>query len=193
MTTSQPQRLRDLRRDSPPPAELEDRIVQELKARNLIQSTIEGAPNMKMHYGITAAISIAALLVGVVAGQQYDSATPTSTTASAAQYALFLYEDASYRQAEAGREDERVAEYTAWAHELAAAGNLVAGEKLAEDGDLLEPDGTREALVPAATQGALTGYFVISANDLDHARSIAATCPHLRYGGTVSLRRIETT
>jgi hypothetical protein len=34
------------------------------------------------------------------------------------------------------------------------------------------------------------GYFVISARDADEARRIAATCPHLRHGGRIVLRRV---
>jgi ADP-heptose:LPS heptosyltransferase len=38
--------------------------------------------------------------------------------------------------------------------------------------------------------GAERVLFVITAGDLEEAASIAESCPHLRYGGTVSLRRL---
>ena len=37
------------------------------------------------------------------------------------------------------------------------------------------------------------GFFVIAARDEREALAIARTCPHLRYGGTVSVRPIEPT
>lgn len=147
---------------------------------------------MKIHYAITAAIAVAALIAGLALGQRFDGASAETQNDSLVQYAMLLYEDASYERPEADRMDERVSEYAQWAHEIAATGKLVAGEKLADDGLLIATGGVRGAVIPIAEQGALTGYFVISAKDLDEATSIAETCPHLRYGGTVSLRRIET-
>ncbi len=38
----------------------------------------------------------------------------------------------------------------------------------------------------------MTGYFVIRARDYAEATSIAMTAPHLRYGGSIELRRIES-
>jgi hypothetical protein len=37
------------------------------------------------------------------------------------------------------------------------------------------------------------GYFVISAADYAEAIEISRDCPHLRYGGRIELREIEST
>jgi hypothetical protein len=68
----------------------------------------------------------------------------------------------------------------------------VTGEKLADDGLLIAPGREPVAAIPTAAEGTVGGYFVIRAKDLDEAASIAATCPHVRYGGTVSPRRLGT-
>lgn len=149
---------------------------------------------MKMQYAINAAIAIVALVVGLAAGQRFDGAgqqgqQPTEAAISN-QYAMLLYENEAYRRPEPGGMEARIGEYSQWAREVAAKGTYVTGEKLTNDALLLLPDGGRSPTIPAAEQGALEGFFIISANDLEEAAAIAATCPHLRYGGSVSLRRI---
>jgi hypothetical protein len=44
-----------------------------------------------------------------------------------------------------------------------------------------------------SARGVLAGYFIIGAASLEEARSIARDCPHLKYGGSVEIRRIEAT
>ncbi|MGH8496557.1 MAG: YciI family protein [Gammaproteobacteria bacterium] len=147
---------------------------------------------MKIHYAMTAAIAVAALVAGLAVGQRLDGAPAETPDESGNQYVMLLYEDASYQWPEPGGMEERVGEYSQWARDVAAAGKYVTGQKLADDGLLLEPGGARVEVIPTAEQGWLGGYFVITATDLDEAASIAETCPHLRYGGTVSLRLADS-
>ena len=82
-----------------------------------------------------------------------------------------------------------VARYTAWADTLRAQGRLVSAEKL-EDGNgrwlgELPPEGP-----PASDIG---GFFLIRARSWAEAEAIAATGPHIGYGGTIELRAIENT
>jgi hypothetical protein len=115
--------------------------------------------------------------------------------AAASKYALFLFEDASYQSAAEGQAMERVREYGAWARELAQSGRFVDGEKLADDGRFCRlEEGTLTTAGPQADvhRGALTGYFVIGASSLDEAMQVAKTCPHLKYGGTLEIRLLET-
>jgi hypothetical protein len=184
------QKLGDLRAFPPPPAELEDRVVDALRARQLIHSKTAGAANMTMHYAISAAIAAVAMAVGLSLGQRFDVAPEHAAEGTGQQYVLLLYEDESYDAPAPEKMDERIGEYSQWARDVAATGRYVAGEKLTDDSLLLLPGGARSDVIPAAEQGVLEGYFIISASDLDEAASIAESCPHLRYGGTVSLRRI---
>jgi hypothetical protein len=191
MNQAQPRKLESLRRNPAPPPALEERVVDALKAKQLIV-TATGGTRMKMQYAINAAIAIVAMVAGLAAGQRLDGTAPQPAEAvTGNQYALLLYENESYRDPDPGGMEARIAEYSQWAREVAGTGRYVAGEKLTDDALLLMPDGARNRTIPAAEQGELEGFFIISASDLEEAAEIAATCPHLRYGGTVSLRRIE--
>lgn len=87
----------------------------------------------------------------------------------------------------------RAGEYWGWANSLAAEGRLVAA------GDLEWEPGIRlassqEALRPPpdvmAEPDFLVGMFTIRAGSYEEALAIAQECPHLRYGGSVSVRRV---
>lgn len=87
--------------------------------------------------------------------------------------------------------EERAADYWAWTTDLAARGVLVAaGDLRWEPGVRLTTAGPAEPLALESDPGFLVGMFTIRAADYDEARRIAAECPHLRYGGTVSVRRV---
>ena len=88
-----------------------------------------------------------------------------------------------------------VAEYADWARRLAADGRLAAAEKLAGGGRLLAPAGDSVAVSPlpvSAGEERIGGFFVIRASDLDDAIRIARRAPHLRHGGSIELRRVDT-
>lgn len=146
---------------------------------------------MNMQYAINAAIAVVAMVMGLALGQRFDAAPEQAAEGTGHQYVLLLYEDESYDAPAPGKMAERIGEYSQWARDVAAAGKYVTGEKLTDDSLLLLPGGTRSNVIPAAEQGVLEGYFVITASDLEEAASIAESCPHLRYGGAVSLRRIS--
>ena len=44
---------------------------------------------------------------------------------------------------------------------------------------------------PGSEVGTLTGYFMFEASDLEQATKIASTCPHLRHGGSISVRALQ--
>jgi hypothetical protein len=158
---------------------------------------------------VVSAVGLAAaLILGVALGQRSAngsraavSATPAIATPSTPKekYVLLLHGPARARrltpqQAAADSATERalVAEYSAWAGRLAAAGSLVMAEKLADDPlTMLAASGARE--LPRFTADELGGFFVIQASDSAEAFRIARECPHLRHGGTVQVRRIEPT
>ena len=73
-------------------------------------------------------------------------------------------------------------EYGAWARKS----RLVGGEELSGDGWVLD---ARSAERRRATD--VDGYFLIRARDDAEALRIAKTCPHLRHGGTLELRRVQ--
>ena len=149
----------------------------------------------------------ASLFIGMALGHRSANATrdtvvpaPTITAASAARqkYVLLLHGPARAQPlaqptaADSAAERAIVAEYSAWARGLAAAGSLVMAEKLADDPlTVLAASGATEAVRGTADE--LGGFFVIQAADSAEAFRIARDCPHLRHGGTVQVRRIEPT
>jgi hypothetical protein len=90
---------------------------------------------------------------------------------------------------------ERIQRYRTWNQEMTRSGKVLGGEKCADGGLWLRPDGeTRTA--PAGENGhgdVVSGYFLIQANDYQEASEIGRSCPHLAYGGTIELRQIEAT
>lgn len=183
-----------------PPAGLERRVLARLRSAGLIESATSREIDMKrVHLGWALAAAVL-LAVGIFVGRMPAASPQQASVAqqpandakdARAQYALLLYEDASYQSSGEPNSSDRVGEYSAWARNLAADGTVMGGEKLADSGLLLSASDSGSRL-PQSDVGTLTGYFVIRAQDDDQAARIAATCPHLKYGGRISLRRIET-
>jgi hypothetical protein len=76
---------------------------------------------------------------------------------------------------------------------LAGRGRLVTAARLSGDGRLLAspaPGAAIAAADTAATANPVTGFFVIRAAGLAEAVEIARGCPHLAYGGEISVRPV---
>ena len=88
-----------------------------------------------------------------------------------------------------------IADYVAWSRKIAAEGRLIDGAKLTDEGGrhIRNTDGgIRVTDGPyAEVKEALGGYFAIEAEDYDEAVEISKTCPHLKYGGWIELRKID--
>jgi hypothetical protein len=167
-----------------PPAALEQRVVGTLRARGLLRTPAAGPSRKRRRVWVWPAAIAAGLLlfVGGFALGRRPAAPPAD---GLGRYTLLLYEGPEFNPGPS-EEPALVREYSAWAGELAARGQLVAGEKLGSQAWTL---GDRTSAGPAGP----TGFFVIAARSHDEALAIARTCPHLRYGGTVSVRPIEAT
>ena len=85
-------------------------------------------------------------------------------------YVMLLYEDSTFQLPAPGHMAERRAESARWADSLAARGQLDVGGRV---------DGS----------GPITGMFIIRAPTDADAAKVAATCPHLKYGGHIVVRR----
>jgi hypothetical protein len=166
-----------------PPAGLEDRVVDSLRSRDLLRGSgprRRAAPVTRWVWPAAIAAGLLLFVGGFVTGRRPDR----SEAAGLPRYTLLLYEGPGFNAAGAA-ETELVREYRAWAGELAGRGRLVTGEKLGIQGWTLGAD---SAAVPGPA-----GFFVIAARDESEALAIARTCPHLRHGGTVSVRPIDPT
>jgi hypothetical protein len=173
-----------------PPAALEERVVRALQAEGLIHSDRRKGADMKMLHARWAIAAGILLVAGLFAGSYAARSVPAEPDARP-QFALLLYEDTGYRAAPPEGTQARIAEYAGWARKLASEDRLVDAGKLSDTGALLLAAGEVSSVVPRAEEGMLAGFFIIRAADRGEAERIAAECPHLKYGGTISLRDIE--
>ena len=112
-------------------------------------------------------------------------------------YMLLLHEQPiDYSQFSPEQIEAVIGEYIAWRKQIEADGKFVAGEKLKDeggrhlagtDGDFRVTDGPY-----AEAKEVIGGYFTISAADYNEAAEISKGCPHLRYGGRIELREVES-
>jgi hypothetical protein len=146
-----------------------------------------------------AAIALVMFGAGFGVGSKREPAGVEATKTPAPEeprYALFLFEDTKYQAPAPDELRDRVDEYVGWARSVGETGRFVTGEKLADDGTYCRfENGVLATGGPLAetSRGMLAGYFVIGAASLDEALDVARGCPHLKYGGSVEIRRLETT
>jgi hypothetical protein len=182
--------LRDLQGDVPPPPHLKARVTDSLRRRGMLR------PGRRRWLPLAALLAGVTLLgAGYVMGRgTAPSATrpqPSAadggrrTTDGAVPYALLLYEDSTFPTTVP--EQSLIAEYGAWAREMAARGVLIGGEKLGPTAGRLGAWGRD------VEREGLAGFFVIAAPNDSVAVAIANSCPHLRYGGRIVVRRIDPT
>jgi hypothetical protein len=113
----------------------------------------------------------------------------TAPAPGAPRFALLLYRDPARPEPAGIGHDALVAEYRAWARDVARRGHAVSGEELDERALAVG------RLAPSGGEGGplLVGFFVVSARSAEEAAAIARSCPHLRYGGAVVVRPISAT
>lgn len=174
-------RLAALAGDEPANPEAERRTVEELRRTGYLD------PRRKFGRLSRAMLQIAAgvilLLGGMWLGRQSSSETDSP------RFALFLLEDSTFQGTRSVGHDSLVAEYSAWAGNLAQQGKLVLGEELGNQAwPLGRSGGTGRDMAQT-----ITGFFVLTARGEAEALAIARSCPHLRYGGGIVVRPIQPT
>jgi hypothetical protein len=111
------------------------------------------------------------------------------------QFMLILYETPGDFQKMSPEEIQQVIEkYTAWGGKLGAAGQMVAGHKLTEDGGKQMSRKANKLTVVdgpyTETKEVVGGVYLVRAKDYNEAVTIASDCPHLQYG-RVEVRQID--
>lgn len=166
-------------REAPvPPAPLESRVVAALRADGLIRTGSAWSWPAKI------AASLLIFVTGAVVGHYAPLAqdAPQSSAASL-RYLLLLAGDV----APAADGSTRAAEYGEWARSLSARGIAVSGDELTSHAEIVTS--TRKATFPDLSS--VGGYFIIEAADDGMAAALAHTCPHVKYGGSVIVRRVK--
>ena len=173
-TPEEQARLTAARVDGVPPRGLEESTVTALRARGLVKP-----PTRRM----TAAAGLAAIAAALVAAIGWSVTHRSAAPPAGPRFVLLLY---AGTDPIAGTPDTRRLEYAQWARDLSAGGTAIAGEELSEEArDVPSAPGAPPA-------GPLPrGFFIVSAPDLDAAARIASTCPHLRYGGRIVIKRAQ--
>ena len=101
-------------------------------------------------------------------------------------------------ESSANEENDRVAQYRAWAGGVASDGYPILGQKLTQlrhrlilgdDGEVTTP--TDATGTGDDTAELVTGYFRIGAQSLDEALAVAKSCPHLTHGGRIEVREVD--
>lgn len=150
--------------------------------------------------GWAAAAAALAFVAGLALGPRWlprerSSEPPIAQGAPAGRYLLLLFEDDRYDSPTSDAAmTERIGEYTAWAARLRRERRLGDAAKLTPGGRWLTPGDSGVASgppVPDPRRGTIAGFFEILAHDESEATRISNDCPHLRYGGTIELRRID--
>ena len=117
--------------------------------------------------------------------------TGGADVAGGQEWLLLLVEDPRY---DAPRDSvamaARVAEYGAWAGDLAQAGLLVRANELGPERSVLQQGEPYVREMVAPSSGEVTGYFIVTAPSRDSAERIARGSPHWKYGGVVVVRSV---
>lgn len=184
-----------LMREKPPPAFLEEQVVRALKDARLIRPRHPARRGKRGRFAFAfaaAALFLLGMLGGWVGGRWTSTTAPESNLP---QFLLVLRSSARELQADTPEEAVRkYREYEAWAGEIHKAGLMLGGEELKAESRLLRAIGGRVAIsesLPGQSEGVVAGYFLIRAEDYNHAATIAERCPHLKYGGSVEVRQIN--
>lgn len=130
-----------------------------------LESRIASAVSRRRPHRLLYAAAAVLLFCAGFAFHAWRTRTPEFT------HVLFLTNGPTYRPA--ANPMDRVNEYRAWARDLRDRQVVISGVKL------------KSAPSP------LSGYFVIRARSDEDARRIAASCPHVRHGGTIEVREID--
>jgi hypothetical protein len=178
-----------LSRERSPAASLEARIINALKARGLIRMVhalpIWTPPRLIGAFAV--AMFFGALGFGL---GKWQSGVPSQQTHQT-MFVLFLYGDSPETPP---NDMSKVVEYGNWARAVSKSKRMITGEKLKDGGRLLR--NVQGQLEIREVSGAdepdvLGGYFLIEAENYDDAIKVAASCPHLKYGGLIELRQID--
>jgi len=171
-------------RDSPlPPQALEARVVSALRNERLLVSPARWVKPLKL---ATAGILLFAL--GWMSAR-WRSAAPREL--GQPRFVLFLEKGEEAPIMGSEQENIRASEYARWARQLSASGHPASGERLAHAGAELQTISGAETSWTDRVNS-VQGYFIVSAKDLPEAIELARTCPHLKYGGTIEVRPIDT-
>jgi hypothetical protein len=176
--------LARLPRELAPPKGLEARVVAALRERGSL-AAVRPRPN-PWRLGGAIAACLALLVAGIWLGRQGAS---RGHPLAAPSYLLILHESADFNPDRIPR-NRMAAETGRWARRVLGAQHFVVGQKLYMSGWLLKSSRVA-GMSPGDLQDAPDGFFLIVASSDQEALGIARSCPFLKWGGRIELRRIN--
>lgn len=86
-----------------------------------------------------------------------------------------------------------IKQFSDWARQLEQEHCLIAAEKLSHSGHVLKKQASRVQIDGPFTETKETigGFFIITADNYDHATTIAQQCPIFDEGGHIEIREIQ--
>jgi len=181
-------RLAALPRKRSPTSSLEERIIGALKVKGLIH--LKPSFQLWSLPRLAGAFTVAVVLLALGFGVGKWQSRPSLRASTQPMFMMLLYEARGASE----HETDRVIEYTAWARTIAQSNHMLGGAKLQYDGRLMRRIDGRLDVLDISAYGEdeqIAGYFLIQAADYSEAEKIAASCPHLKYGGLIELRQID--
>ena len=162
-----------------PPADLEQRVVTGLRAAGTLKPGRRRWPLGQLV--AAAAIFVAGLTVGANGWRSDSPGTETG-----ARFLFLLYPDGASQPRGPG-EDAVTREYAAWASGLRRSGRTVTGDRLAP-----EQQAAAGGAIGRSPDSTLEGFFIVGADSLQEAVRFAEDSPHVRHGGRIVVRTIDT-
>lgn len=185
----------------PPPASLEDRTVDLLRQRGLLEaSRHHPAPSAgwrRLRASLAVAAGVAVLSLGVVIGRMSVLVNPAPggvlTGAEQGLYALLLYETSGYDRPSGAESLARYGEYSKWIAMARNREQFVTGEDFdVRQGWLLAPTASGvevQQRLKTDQSAPLSGVLFIRAESPESALQLAKTLPHIRHGGEVVVQK----
>lgn len=177
--------LARLPRELVPPKDLEARVVAALGERGLLAAA-RPRPNAWRLGGALAAC-LALLIAGFWLGRQGASRGHRLATPS---YLLMLRPGADYNR-ERWSDARLTAETVQWATSVLGLRRYVISNKLQLGLGWVVTPSRIAGMPPVDLQDAADGYFLIRAASDQEALDLARSCPFLRHGGRIEVRRIN--
>ena len=194
--------INSLHKEKLPPSILEEHTVRILKNRGLIVPRTNyrwfHPAAMVGSMPLILAVSLAIIFgagfgLGYLTGKGWGSSIELGS--SSQKFLLVLWEFPAQEKEPSNEEIQKmIGEYSRWASDVNESGNLISGEKLAGEIGILRKTGDRLVMEEKSfgkEQRGIAGYFMIRAENFQHALRIAKDCPHLKYGGEIEVRGIE--
>lgn len=158
----------------PVPADLEAKVIQALRAKG--------------QFGGSKIVRMAAVILLIAAsfliGKQFGTTPASKANVQRAKYMLLLSNPPDFIESKA-----HPAEYGEWFGSIKKA--ALGGAELRDNGWSVSLTNNEAVVHAEASNDAVSGYFIISAESDEEALKIASTCPHLKYHGTISVRPIQ--